>query len=104
MTLDCVWRTARSFIYRLWSAEIMAEVRRTLSYKFGIAPNRIAHLESKLCEHFPEAWMEGFEPLISSMTNDAKDRHVLAAAAHLGISENTAQPGRRFTATCSTLE
>ena len=60
----------------------MAEVRRTLAGKFGIAPNRIAHLESKLHEHFPEAWTEGFEPLISSMTNDAKDRHVLAAAAH----------------------
>lgn len=70
-------------LYRpLWSEEIMAEVRRTLAGQFGIAPNRIAHLESKLREHFPEAWIEDFEPLISSMTNDAKDRHVLAAAAH----------------------
>lgn len=32
----------------LWSEEIMAEVRRTLGGQFGIAPNRIAHLESKL--------------------------------------------------------
>ena len=70
-------------LYRpLWSAEIMVEVRRTLSGKFGIAPNRIAHLESKLREHFPDAWIEGFEPLLDSMTNDSKDRHVLAAAAH----------------------
>ncbi|WP_321477071.1 PIN domain-containing protein [uncultured Paludibaculum sp.] len=70
-------------LYRpLWSAEIMAEVRRTLGGPFGIAPNRIAHLESKLREHFPEACIEGFEPLIAKMTNDAKDRHVLAAAAH----------------------
>ena len=70
-------------LYRpLWSAEIMSEVRRTLAGQFGITPNRISHLESKLREHFPEAWIEGFEPLISSMTNDPKDRHVLAAAAH----------------------
>ena len=70
-------------LYRpLWSAEIMAEVRRTLAGQFGIALNRIAHLESNLREHFPNAWIEGFEPLIPKMTNDAKDRHVLAAAAH----------------------
>lgn len=70
-------------LYRpLWSAEIMVEVRRTLGGQFGIAPNRIAHLESKLREHFPESWVEGFEPLIPTMTNDTKDRHVLAAAAH----------------------
>ena len=70
-------------LYRpLWSTEIMAEVRRTLGGKFAIAPDRIARLESKLREHFPDAWIEGFEPLIPTMTNDAKDRHVLAAAAH----------------------
>lgn len=70
-------------LYRpLWSPEIMAEVRRTLGDRFGIAPARIARLESKLREHFPEAWIEGFEALIPEMTNDFKDRHVLAAAAH----------------------
>lgn len=69
-------------LYRpLWSAEIMAEVRRTLGDRFGIAPDRIARLESKLREHFPEAWIAGFEALIPEMTNDVKDRHVLAAAA-----------------------
>lgn len=70
-------------LYRpLWSAEIIVEMRRTLGDRFGIAPTRIAHLESKLREHFPEAWVDGFAPLIPKMTNDPKDRHVLAAAAH----------------------
>ena len=70
-------------LYRpLWSAEIMAEVRRTLANPFGISPSRIAHLESKLREHFPDAWVEGFEPLIAKVTNEGKDRYVLAAAAH----------------------
>lgn len=60
----------------------MAEVRRTLQGKFRIAPERIAHLESKLREHFADAWVEGFESLIQEMTNDEKDRHVMAAAVH----------------------
>lgn len=29
---------------------------------------------------FPDAMITGYEPLISEMTNDRKDRHVLAAA------------------------
>ena len=60
----------------------MAEVRRTLQGKFCIAPERIAHLESKLREHFADAWVEGVEFLIQEMTNDEKDRHVMAAAVH----------------------
>jgi hypothetical protein len=36
--------------------------------------------ESALRAHFPEAWVEGYEPLIDLMRNDPKDRHVLAAA------------------------
>jgi hypothetical protein len=31
-------------------------------------------------KHFPEAWVDGYEYLIPSMTNQPKDRHVLAAA------------------------
>jgi len=45
-------------LYRpLWSAEIMAEVRRTLGGQFDIALSRIAQLESRLREHFPEAYV-----------------------------------------------
>ena len=43
-------------LYRAhWSAEIIAEVKRTLEHKFQITPARTAHLEAKLREHFPEA-------------------------------------------------
>lgn len=63
-----------------WSAEIIAEVKRTLEGKFKITSARTAHLEAKLHEHFPEAWIEGFEALIPQMSNHPKDRHVLAAA------------------------
>lgn len=63
----------------------MAEVRRTLQRQFGIPPDRIERLESKLREHFGDAWIEGFEHLIPELTNDEKDRHVLAAAAHANL-------------------
>jgi predicted nucleic acid-binding protein len=80
---DTLLRLAEGLaLYRpLWSANIMDEVARTLRGQFGIPTNRIAHLESTLREHFPDAWVEGFEPLISKMRNEDKDRHVLAAAA-----------------------
>jgi hypothetical protein len=39
----------------VWSAEIMAEVKRTLERRFGIGPDRTRHLESQLRLHFPEA-------------------------------------------------
>lgn len=70
-------------LYRArWSAEIIAELKRTLESKFAIAPARTAHSGSKLREHFPEAWIEGFERVIPQMMNHPKDRHVLAAAVH----------------------
>ena len=33
---------------------------------------------------FPEAEVDGYEPLIAAMENDAKDRHVAAAAVKAG--------------------
>jgi hypothetical protein len=32
--------------------------------------------------HFSEAWISGYDQLIPQMTNDEKDRHVVAAAVH----------------------
>jgi hypothetical protein len=34
--------------------------------------------------HFGEAWVDGYQALLAEMKNHAKDRHVLAAAAHAG--------------------
>jgi len=41
-----------------------------------------AHLEAELRAHFSDAWISGYESLISRMTNHEKDRHVVAAAVH----------------------
>ena len=42
----------------------------------------IAYFEAELHAHFSEVWIRGYESLIPRMTNDEKDRHVVAAAAH----------------------
>lgn len=65
-----------------WSDQIMDEVNRTLREDFGLSPEKTLHRESEIRRHFPEAWIEGYENLIPSMTNHPKDRHVLAAAVH----------------------
>jgi len=58
----------------------MAEVNRNLAENFGLTDEQVAYREREIRRHFPEAWVEGHEDLISVMTNHPKDRHVLAAA------------------------
>ena len=62
-----------------WSQRIMDEVTRNLIAKWDMAPEKARQREEELRRHFPEAWVEGYEPLIEAMTNDPGDRHVLAA-------------------------
>jgi predicted nucleic acid-binding protein len=63
-----------------WSDQIMVEVSRTLQENFGLSPRKTMYRENEIRRHFPEAWIEGYEDLISAMTCHSKDRHVLAAA------------------------
>jgi hypothetical protein len=69
-----------------WSEEIIAETARTLEFKLGWPKALIGHFEAELRAHFSQAWINGHESLIARMTNDEKDRHVVAAAAHGGSS------------------
>jgi CheY-like chemotaxis protein len=54
----------------------MVEATRTLQENFGLSPKKAMYRESEIRRHFPEAWIEGYEGLISAMTNHPKDRHV----------------------------
>jgi predicted nucleic acid-binding protein len=63
-----------------WSQTIMDEVTRNLISKWEMPPEKALRRADELRRHFPEAWVEGFEMLIDVLTNDPKDRHVLAAA------------------------
>ena len=64
----------------LWIEDIIIEMKRALERQIGLAPSKAAYLERELRRHFPDSWVAGYEPLIRKMTNDEKDRHVLAAA------------------------
>jgi hypothetical protein len=68
-----------------WSDRIMAEVSRALQQNFDLSPQKAAYRESQIRQHFPEAWVEGYDDLIPEMTNDPKDRHVLPAAARASV-------------------
>src|ERR1051326_46836 len=65
-----------------WSEEIIRETTRTLEAKLGWPTSLSAYLQTELRANFDEAWIIGYEALIPRMTNDEKDRHVLAAAVH----------------------
>jgi len=65
-----------------WSEEIVRETTRTLELKLGWPHSLTAHFERELRANFGEAWITGYESLIPRMTNDEKDRHVVAAAVH----------------------
>lgn len=63
-----------------WSERILEETGRTLLEKLGWPGDLVAYRREQLVAHFPEALVEGYEPIESCVTNDPKDRHVLAAA------------------------
>jgi predicted nucleic acid-binding protein len=63
-----------------WTDTIWEEVLRNLTARRGLTSEQTDHLLSQVKEHFPEAFVTGYEPLIGLMSNDPKDRHVVAAA------------------------
>lgn len=69
-----------------WSEQILAEAIRTLESKLGWPQSLTAFLRGELRAHFSEAWVADYEALIPAMTNEERDRHVLAAAVHCGAS------------------
>jgi predicted nucleic acid-binding protein len=79
-----------------WSDEIIAETVRTLENRIGLSAQKTAYLVSQLREHFGDAWVPGYEPLAEQMTNDPKDRHVLAAAVKSGATVIVTYNKRHF--------
>ncbi len=83
---DLLLRLAeRPRLYRpAWSADVLGEVHRTQVGPLAWPPGLADSFGAALRTHFPEALVTGHGPLIADMTNDPKDRHVLAAAVHAG--------------------
>jgi len=68
-----------------WSEDIIVEVRRNLISKLQLTEASVDHLLGELRTYFPDAWVDpGYRMLIPVMTNNEKDRHVVAAAVKCG--------------------
>ncbi|GAA4828384.1 PIN domain-containing protein [Garicola koreensis] len=65
-----------------WSPDVVEELRRNLSMIPNLPAGAADRRVKAMTDAFPEAMVEGYEPLIPIMTCDPKDRHVLAAAVH----------------------
>jgi hypothetical protein len=63
-----------------WTEKILGEAENALIRDGKNDPVRIAKRFANIRTWFPESMITGYEALIDSMTCDAKDRHVLAAA------------------------
>ncbi len=68
------------------SRQILEEVMRNLRRRPQITEKRAVHLETEVRLYFESvnALVTDYEALIPSLTNDEKDRHVLAAAIRAG--------------------
>lgn len=79
--------TPRLFVPR-WSARILEEVWHTQTRKLKnpYPPELADYWREQVMQAFPEAFVEDFEQLLPHMTNDEKDRHVLAASVRGNVS------------------
>ncbi|MEU1603496.1 PIN domain-containing protein [Micromonospora matsumotoense] len=78
---DFLLRLAEEDLYQpRWSPDILAEVRRHVPVPAAAIDRRIAFMNAA----FEDALVTGYETLIDQMSNDPKDRHVLAAAVATG--------------------
>jgi len=94
---DTVLRAATEGDFQLrWSRAILDEMERNLVATATVDAGRAAHLRETMERFFPEAMVTGYEPLISEMQNDPKDRHVAAAAVKAGASVITTANLRDF--------
>lgn len=69
----------------LWSRGVLEELGRVLARETSMSPQQVHHRLDRMRNAFPDAEVQGYEHLIDGMTNDEKDRHVLAAAVRANV-------------------
>lgn len=79
---DLLLRLAEAGRYQvLWTDRILSEMSGAiLRNREDLDQCKMERLVAAMKDAFPEACVDGWEPLESSMLNHEKDRHVLAAA------------------------
>lgn len=76
---DVILGLAERGLFRpLWSERILEELSKNLT-EHGVPDPNVKRRVTAMRHAFPDATVRGFEDLIGTMTNDPKDRHVLAA-------------------------
>lgn len=85
---DTLLRLAEAETYRpLWSDQVLDEVERNLpKVTSSVTPEKASRRIAVMRDAFPDALVTGYEALVPAMTNDLKDRHVLAAAVAGGAA------------------
>ena len=82
---DTLLRAAVLGLFQVyWSEEILEEARRNLVSTGRMRDEQVARLIERMRAVFPEALVDDYQPLIPSMPNDPKDRHVAAVAVRVG--------------------
>jgi predicted nucleic acid-binding protein len=82
---DILLRTAAADLYRLYlTDDILEETCRNLVRTGRMTPVEASRLSAAIHRAFPETFVTGHHDLMSSVTNQEKDRHVLAAAVKAG--------------------
>lgn len=73
----------RGLFRPLWSKDVLFELSKNL-VRNGEHPTLVEKRVGTMEKYFADAMVSGYEGLIAQMTNDEKDRHVLAAAVRGG--------------------
>ncbi len=83
---DTLFRATQANLYRAYLTEdIMVELERNLVKAGAVkTPEQARHLMGMIRMHLRHTFVTGYDALIPALTNDEKDRHVLAAAIQAG--------------------
>lgn len=82
---DTLLRGAELDWYQIcWSEDILMEMARNLVAKGKVNDAQAERLKAKMKESFPEAMISGYESFEGGLSNDPKDRHVVAVALRSG--------------------
>jgi len=97
---DTLLRGAEEGLYvPFWSREVLVELHRTLVENELASIDAVTRLIDAIQRSFPDSITLSGEPLIGQLTNDPKDRHVLAAAILTGSAQIVTFNTRHFSET-----
>lgn len=67
-----------------WSSKVLDETNKTQEEKLNWPSDLVSSFRRELSNSFPDAECNDYQHLIPALTNDEKDKHVLAAAIRSG--------------------